>query len=121
MSLGPDAAAVVTKAVSQMPSPPMQEVGIFAAGEMSHDEVVQRSTCLFCSRESLISRFRARIPVCALRPRPALRDPLHPMTFYSGSSGSPAPVVSQSIRPIPPCIHPFARFIPGTQQQHLLD
>lgn len=33
MSLGPEAAAVVTKAVSQMPSPPMQEVGIFAAGK----------------------------------------------------------------------------------------
>lgn len=32
MSLGPDAAAVVTKAISSMPSPPMIETGIFAAG-----------------------------------------------------------------------------------------
>lgn len=32
MSLGPEAAAVVTKAVSQMPTPSMVETGIFAAG-----------------------------------------------------------------------------------------
>ena len=32
MSLGPEATAVVTKVVPDMPSPPMQEVGIFAAG-----------------------------------------------------------------------------------------
>lgn len=33
MSLGPDAAAIVTKAVASMPSPPMIETGIFAAGK----------------------------------------------------------------------------------------
>ena len=32
MSLGPEAAAVVTKAITSMPSPPMIETGIFAAG-----------------------------------------------------------------------------------------
>eukprot|EP00904_Undaria_pinnatifida_P010413 jgi/Undpi1/6501/HiC_scaffold_20.g08980.m1 len=32
MSLGPEAAAIVTKAVASMPSPPMIETGIFAAG-----------------------------------------------------------------------------------------
>lgn len=34
MSLGPDAAAVITKTVSTMPSPPMIETGIFAAGKV---------------------------------------------------------------------------------------
>lgn len=34
MSLGPEAAAVVTKAISSMPSPPVIETGIFAAGEV---------------------------------------------------------------------------------------
>lgn len=33
MSLGPEAAAIVTKVVSPMPTPAMVETGIFAAGE----------------------------------------------------------------------------------------
>lgn len=37
MSLGPDAAAVITKTVSSMPSPPMIETGIFAAGKYIHN------------------------------------------------------------------------------------
>lgn len=45
MSLSPEAAAVVTKVVPDMPTPPMQEVGIFAAGKSNcaYPAFVQRA------------------------------------------------------------------------------
>ena len=105
MSLGPDAAAVVTKAVSQMPSPPMQEVAIVAAGEL----------------RKIVSELPVSVLAYALRS--ASPDPLLLLVFCAGLSFSPALLlVLSSVRSLIPHVlvsvylllyPPVCPFLPG--------